>query len=144
IEEPDLLSLPREKSDDPAFIFRNRDLAFVQDHIGDKPLVVFDGVQHRQKGQQPERSRIDIPDCVPIAWGTTTQCETHCGQLSSERFKPRPRTRANQEDKGGVQRKALASVAASRAGSRSSARGIPSRCPPNAALPPLSLLCLSD
>src|ERR1700730_7510294 len=85
MQEPYFLSLAREERDDLAFILRHRDLAFVQDHVLNIPPVLLDGVQHRQKGQQPERSRKDIRDWLRIEGGGTTQCETHSCQLPSER-----------------------------------------------------------
>src|SRR5580704_14938812 len=85
MQEPYFLSLAREESDHLAFILRHRDLAFVQNHVLDIPPVLLDGVQHRQKGQQPERSRKDVRDCVCVAGSGTTEREMHCRQLPSWR-----------------------------------------------------------
>ena len=55
--------------------------AFFQGHVGNEPSILFNGVEHRQKGQEPKRGVINICYFIRIGGGGATQHETHCGRL---------------------------------------------------------------
>ncbi len=73
VEQANLFGLPGEEGDDPVAVRCDRDVAFLEDDVGDEPAVFLQRVQFRQKGQQSQRRREDSGNGFGVAWTCRTQ-----------------------------------------------------------------------